>query len=194
MNPNDDQLEFTIKHLDLLAEVKHTFRNKSVFDYGGDNGYRSETIRRMGAKTVTCYNVVNQDFAEEYYPDLIMNDVGASLQYEVSVLMEGLEYYKNQAQLVKDIVTKTQERVYILTHYGAESPNPLICCNFNPYIQMPNLAWFVETFKQYSFEIENVLRYRTQYLNHEMMFLSAYNSKMIDSTPINIEKEWKWCE
>ena len=108
--------------------------------------------------------------------------------------MEGLEYYKNQAQLVKDIVTKTQERVYILTHYGAESPNPLICCNFNPYIQMPNLAWFVETFKQYSFEIENVLRYRTQYLNHEMMFLSAYNSKMIDSTPINIEKEWKWCE
>lgn len=194
MNHNDDQLEFTIKHLDLLAEVKHTFRNKSVFDFGGDNGYRAETIRRFGASEVTCWNFVDRDFAEEYYPNLISNDVGANLQYDVTVIMQDFEHCTNQTQLINDIVTQTRERVYILAHFGAETPNPIIGCHFNPYMQMPNLAWFVETFKQYSFEIENVLRYRTQYFNHEMMFLSVYNSKNIDSTPIDIDKEWQWHE
>ena len=194
MNPNDDQLEFAIKHLDLLFQVRHTLKDKSVFDFGGDNGYRAETIRRMGAKTVTCYNFVDRDFAEEYYPNLILNDVGARFEYDVTVVMQGLEHYTDQVQLVKDIVAQTKERVYILTFFGTESPNPIIGCSFDPYQQMPNLSWFIETFKQHSFEIENVLKYRSQYLNHEMMFLSVYNSKTVESTPIDIEKEWQWCE
>lgn len=191
MNPNDDQLEFTIKHLDLLLEVKHTFINKSVFHYGGDNGFCAETIRRFGAKAVTCQNVIEKDFAEEYYPEI---NAGASLEYDITVLMQGFETFENQAQLVKDIANQTQERAYILTHYGAESPNPIIGCSFEPYQQMPNLVWFSKMFKKYNFEIESVLRYRRQYLNHEMMFLSVYNSKVIESTPVDIEKEWEWRE
>ena len=96
MNPNDDQLEFTIKHLDLLLEVKHTFINKSVFVYGGDNGFCAETIRRFGASSVTCWNVVDRDFAEEYYPKIIYDDVGASLKYDITVLMQGVETFENK--------------------------------------------------------------------------------------------------
>ena len=194
MNPNDDQLEFTIKHLDLLLEVKHTFINKSVFHYGGDNGFCAETIRRFGAKEVTCSNVVNRDFSEEYYPEIIYDDVGASLKYDITVLMQGVETFENQVQLVKDIANQTRERAYILTPYGTESPHPIIGCSFDPYQQMPNLVWFSKMFKKHNFEIESVSRYRTQYLNYEMMFLSVYNSKNIDSKPIDIEKEWEWRE
>jgi hypothetical protein len=194
MNVNDEQLEFWIKHLDLLEAVKHSFKNKTVLNYGCDNGFLAENIRRFGASSVTARNLTYQDFAHCYFPNITINNDDQVLPYDIVVLM-GTEYFTDHFNLIKQITSQAQERIFLLTNFGAETTNSIIGCNFGKeYLQMPNLSWFVEMFQTQDFFIDNVVKYKTQYYNQEMMFLSVYNSKIIESTPIDLEQEYMWSE
>ena len=194
MNVNDEQLEFWIKHLDLLEAVKHSFKNKTVLNYGFDDGFLAENIRRFGASSVTARNLTYQDFAHCYFPNITINNDDQVLPYDIVVIM-GTEYFTDHFNLVKQITSQAQERIFLLTNFGAETTNSIIGCNFGKeYLQMPNLSWFVEMFQTQDFFIDNVVKYKTQYYNQEMMFLSVYNSKIIKSTPIDLEQEYMWSE
>jgi len=196
MNPNDDQLNFSNRHLDLLSKHRNVFKDKHILDYYGLNGFPADIFRSWGAKSASA-RILDENmckFAHEYFPNITVIDQ-ISQNYDVIVSCGNSEFQnESDGQSVIQELTNCNPE-YILLHAvaGIESPAPKSAWEISKSLALhrPNIAWYIAMFQRFGFECDYIEKYITQYNDAECNFFRFYNTKTITSKPITIEEAWQ---
>jgi hypothetical protein len=194
MNPNDQQLNFVNRNLDLLSKHKHLYLARTVCAVASDNGFTSHYVKKWGASQVTAciLDQNNSNYAKEYFSDI---DVISTLTgtYDIFICLDKFEEQTNSLGFLQKITEITKNYIFLELAHVHESPNPTSEWKLDEteVVQQPNLAWFIKAFKLYGFECDYIEKYLTQYLYQERMFLRFYNSENINSDSISIEQAWQ---
>jgi len=191
MNPNDDQLDFTNRSIDLLSKHKHIFSEKNVLDYQSSNGFTAEMIRTWGAKSVTAR--IAQDnmrsFSKKYLPKVdVVTQVSG--EYDVIVLTETAP---DSVKTIDKITQLQPNYIFVNCHSGPESPHPKSVWEFGDdcILHIPNISWIFQVFAHHRYQCDYVEKYITQYHDENKAFIRFYNTKTVTSTPITIEQAWE---
>jgi len=196
MNPNDDQLNFSNRHLDLLSKHRNVFKDKHILDYYGLNGFPADIFRSWGAKSASA-RILDENmckFAHEYFPNITVIDQ-ISQNYDVIVICGNSEFQnESDGQSVIQELTNCNPE-YILLHAvaGIESPQPKSAWEISESLVLhrPNISWYIAMFQRFGFECDYIEKYILQYTDIECNFFRFYNTKTITSKPITIEQAWQ---
>lgn len=191
MNPNDDQLDFNNRSIDLLSKHKHIFSGKNVLDYQSINGFTAEIIRTWGAKSVTAKIEQNnmQSFSKEYLPKVnIVSQVSG--EYDVIVLTESAP---DSVSTINEITQLQPDHIFVHCHSGIESPYPKSEWKFeDDYIyHIPNISWIFQVFAHYGYYCDYVEKQITQYHDENKAFMRFFNPEKISGKALSINQVWE---
>ena len=196
MNPNDDQLNFNNRHLDLLSKHRSVFKDKHVLDYYGLNGFQADIFRSWGANPVST-RILDKNmrkFAHEYFPNITVIDQ-ISQNYDVIVICGNSNFeleYNGQA-IIEELTNCNPEYILLHANAGIESPQPKSAWEISKSLvkHRPNISWYIAMFQRFGFECDYIEKYLLQYTDYECSFFRFYNTKTVTSTPITIDQAWQ---